>query len=89
MKPLFSLLALLITINLTGQTNYQSAQALVKDFARFWSDPSNWDRLNDTRGSLVLTHKLDSVVTTNNVFATTEKTEMEYNSLGYTTKINQ
>ncbi len=89
MKPLFSLLALLITLNLTGQTNYQSAQALVKDFARFWSDPSNWDRLNDTRGSLVLTHKLDSVVTTNNVFATTEKTEMEYNSLGYTTKINQ
>ncbi len=89
MKHLFSLLALFITINLTGQTNDQSAQILVKDFARFWSDPSKLDRLNDNRAGLVLTHKLDSVVTKNNVFATTLKTEMEYNSLGHTTKINQ
>lgn len=89
MKHLFSLIAVFITLNVTGQTNFQSAQALVKDFARFWSDPSNLDRLNNNRAGLVLTHKLDSVVTKNNVFATTFKTEMEYNSLGYTTKINQ
>ena len=89
MKHLLSLIAVFITLNLTGQANFQSAQALVKDFAHFWSDPSNWDRLNSKRAGLELTHKLDSVVTKNNVFATTFKTEMEYNSLGYTTKINQ
>lgn len=89
MKHVFSLIAVFITLNVTGQTNFQSAQALVKDFARFWSDPSNLDRMNNNRAGLVLTHKLDSVVTKNNVFATTFKTEMEYNSLGYTTKINQ
>ena len=89
MKHLYCLLILFITLNLTGQTNYQSAQTLVKNFALFWSDPSNWDQLNDSRSGLVVTHKLDSVVTKNNVFATTLKTEMEYNSLGYTTNINQ
>lgn len=89
MKHLFSLFALLFTLNLAGQSQYQSAQTYIKDLARFWSDPSNLDQLNDSRAGLVITHKLDSVVTKNNVFATTLKTEMEYNSLGHTTKINQ
>ena len=89
MKHLFTLLAVFLTLSLSAQTNYKQADALVKDFARFWSDPSNLERLNSGRSGFLVTHKLDSVVTKNNVFATTMKTEMEYNSLGHTTKINQ
>jgi hypothetical protein len=89
MKHLFSLLALFITLHLTGQSQYQSAQTYIKDLARFWSDPSIQNQLSESRSGQVITHKLDSVVTKNNVFATTLKTEMEYNSLGHTTKVNQ
>ena len=89
MKHLFSLLACLAVLQLNAQTANPTAQKLINDYAHFWSNPSNWDRLNQSRSGLDLTHKLDSVVTKNNVFATTLKNEMEYNSLGYTTKINQ
>lgn len=89
MKHLFSLLACFAVLQLQAQTANQTAQKLVSNFAHFWSDPSNWERLNQGRSGLDLTHKLDSVVTKNNVFATTVKNEMEYNSLGYTTRINQ
>ena len=88
MKPLFSSLALLLALQLSGQTDYQSAHKLVDSYTRFWSDPSNWQKLTNRSGQVV-THKLDSLVTKNNVFATTQKLEMEYNSLGYTTKMNQ
>lgn len=89
MKHLFTLLACIAVLQLHAQTVNPTAQKLVNNFAHFWSDPSNWERLNQGRSGLNLTHKLDSVVTKNNVFATTLKNEMEYNSLGYTTKINQ
>lgn len=89
MKHLFTLLACIALLQLHAQTANPTAQKLVNHFAHFWSDPSNWERLNQGRSGLNLTHKLDSVVTKNNVFATTLKNEMEYNSLGYTTKINQ
>lgn len=89
MKHLFSLFAVLLALNLSAQTNFKQAESLVKEYARFWSDPSNWDKMSSSRSGFVLTHKLDSVVTRNNVFATTQKVEMEYNSLGHTTKMYQ
>jgi len=89
MKHLFSFLACIAMLQLNAQIANPTAQKLINDYSHFWSDPANWERLNQSRSVLDLTHKLDSVVTKNNVFATTFKTEMEYNSLGHTTKINQ
>ena len=89
MKHLYTLFAVLLTLNLSAQTNYKQADALVKDLARFWSDPSNLEQLNSGRSGFVVTHKLDSLVTRNDDFFRIAKTEMEYNSLGHTTKMYQ
>ncbi len=86
MKHLFSFLALFVAMQLNGQVDYQSAQKLVRDAARFWSNPQNVEQLN-TRGAI--THKLDSIVSRNAASAVTEKAEMEYNAEGLTTILRQ
>jgi hypothetical protein len=86
MKNLITLLALLITVHLNGQTDYSSTQKMVMDLARFWSNPTNVEKLT-TRG--VLTHKLDSIITRDAANSVTAKAEMEYNAEGLTTKMRQ
>lgn len=86
MKHLFSFLALFVVLQLNGQTNYQSAQKMVSDLSRFWSNPKNIEQLS-TRGAI--THTLDSVVSVNGSSFVTAKAEMEYNAEGLTTRMRQ
>ena len=48
MKNLLFLITFFISIQLSGQTNYQSEQGFSKDLTRFWSDTSNWDWYHDS-----------------------------------------
>lgn len=77
---------MLVTIQLSGQTDLQSAHKLVKDFALYWSNPQNVKQVT-TRGAF--THALDSVVSRNAASFVTQKAEMEYNAAGLTTKMRQ
>jgi len=86
MKYLFSLLALFVAVQINGQTDYQSAQKLVRDAARYWTNPQNIDQLN-TRGAI--THALDSIVSRNGANVVTARSEMEYNAEGLTTTMRQ
>lgn len=86
MKHLFSLIALFVALQLNGQVDYQAAQKLVNDAARYWANPQHVDQLT-TRGAI--THTLDSILSRNGASIVTEKAEMEYNAEGLTTIMRQ
>lgn len=89
MKHLFSILTLFAAIQLSGQTNFQPAQQLIKTFAKTWSNPAQVLKFNERGAGLLITHTLDSIVSKNASSVVTDKLEMEYNSQGYTTSMRQ
>ncbi len=90
MKNFFSLLiALFVAFPIIAQTDYSSAQKLLKDFRVACSNPEFLENVQRNGTRVLFTHKLDSVVTKNASDVVTNKTAMEYNDQGYTTRMRQ
>jgi hypothetical protein len=88
MKYLISLLAVLITFSVTGQTNFKPAEDIIRKYARYWSDPSHSSVVNE-RSLLAPTYQLDSVISKEENGVVFGRAEMDYNDLGHTTQMRQ
>lgn len=89
MKYLYTFFIAFIAFNLSAQTNLKPAEALVRKYATFWSDPSHSYQVNERSLVFAPAYKLDSILTNEDNGVTLSRTEATYNSLGHTTEMRQ
>ncbi|HEY3386198.1 MAG TPA: T9SS type A sorting domain-containing protein, partial [Saprospiraceae bacterium] len=86
MKYLYTLLSLLITCSLFGQTNYKPVEDIIRKYSNYWLVPQS---INEFHGRGAITHTLDSIVGKNASSFVIDKAEMDYDAEGKTTEMRQ